>query len=124
MWMVDPKFMCRKHLLGEHVELHMFVSHINAGKRVTGYIWSNCLEPRSINKRHSEIVREMKRRGYNHNSPLPKVKLSKVRRDFRNIKVNRKLSLIDLLLRCEDCCERVMPTRILYPRGHHRREAR
>ena len=23
MWGVDPKQMCRQHLLGEHVELHM-----------------------------------------------------------------------------------------------------
>lgn len=29
MWMVDPKIMCRKHLLGEHLELHMLAGCIN-----------------------------------------------------------------------------------------------
>ena len=26
MWMVNPRIMCRQHLLGEHVEIHMFHS--------------------------------------------------------------------------------------------------
>lgn len=27
MWGVDPSAMCRNHLLGEHVEMHMFVEY-------------------------------------------------------------------------------------------------
>ena len=27
MWLVDPKFMCNQHLLGEHVEMHSFYWH-------------------------------------------------------------------------------------------------
>lgn len=34
MWMVPPELMCRQHLLGEHVELHMFVGAINKGTSV------------------------------------------------------------------------------------------
>ena len=29
MWMVNPGFMCNKHLLGEHVECHMLVGHLH-----------------------------------------------------------------------------------------------
>jgi hypothetical protein len=28
MWMVPPKVMCRKHLLGEHVEIHMLAGSL------------------------------------------------------------------------------------------------
>ena len=31
MWNVDPKLMCNKHLLGEHVEMHMFFGTIQKG---------------------------------------------------------------------------------------------
>lgn len=41
MWMVPPRHMCRKHLLGEHVELHMFVGSIKNGVRVEGYLANN-----------------------------------------------------------------------------------
>ena len=37
MWMVDPKWLCRKHLLWEHVEIHKhnFVKHHSIAKRVS-----------------------------------------------------------------------------------------
>ena len=34
MWMIDPTMLCTKHLLGEHVELHMFVGTINKNKKL------------------------------------------------------------------------------------------
>lgn len=38
MWKVNPKNMCRQHLLGEHVECHMFVGAILKGISLSGYI--------------------------------------------------------------------------------------
>jgi hypothetical protein len=70
MWMVNPSLMCRKHLLGEHVELHMAGAWIAKGKSVAGWAESNCLEPLSIGIRHSALAAEMRNRGYNHKSPL------------------------------------------------------
>lgn len=32
MWVVNPKILCRKHLLGEHVELHMATGHLQRGR--------------------------------------------------------------------------------------------
>lgn len=31
MWLVPPSHMCRKHLLGEHVELHMLLGTLKKG---------------------------------------------------------------------------------------------
>ncbi len=36
--MVDPTIMCRNHLLGEHVEIHMFVGTIDQGQSVRGFL--------------------------------------------------------------------------------------
>ena len=70
MWMVKPQLMCRKHLLGEHVEIHMLVGSIQRGKSVAGFLAKGLLEPQSIRSRHEILVVEMLRRGYTHKSEL------------------------------------------------------
>lgn len=70
MWGVDPKFLCRNHLLGEHVEMHMFAGTIRKGISIQGYIDKKLVNPRLIKVRHDILVEEMKSRGYNHNSDL------------------------------------------------------
>ncbi len=67
--MVDPRVLCRKYLLGEHVEFHMAAAWLLKGKRVAGWVESNCLEPKSIGRRHTAFTEEMLRRGYRHASP-------------------------------------------------------
>ena len=37
MWMVPPSKMCRQHLLGEHVEIHMLVGTMRKGKSMQGF---------------------------------------------------------------------------------------
>lgn len=100
LWMVDPRIMCRKHLLGEHVECHMFVGAINKGTSIRGYLEKGILEIHSLNRRHDALAREMKRRGMRHKSPLPKFPV------LVEGKVNGKSSLKELLRRCPDCRER------------------
>lgn len=68
--MTDPATMCRRHLLGEHVEMHMFLGSIRRGFSMEGYLDGNLLEPRSLVDRHDLLVAEMERRGYRHRSPL------------------------------------------------------
>jgi hypothetical protein len=70
MWMVNPKFLCRKHLLGEHVECHMFAGTIIKGRCVNGYLKKGLLEMHNLNKRHDILAEEMQSRGYVHKSPL------------------------------------------------------
>ncbi len=75
VWDVDARLLCRKHLLGEHRELHGLWNIITKHGRVGGY--ANHPETRrwvgkaaALYKRHEELVAEMTRRGYRHNSPL------------------------------------------------------
>jgi len=89
--------MCRKHLLGEHVEIHMTVATLRLGRSVDGFLEKGLLELRSLKSRHDELVAEMRRRGHHHRSPLGRVP----RRTEG--KVNRRANLIELARRCPDC---------------------
>ena len=100
--MVDPRIMCRQHLLGEHVEIHMFVGAINHGKSVKGHLEKGQLEVQSLYARHEELVDEMKRRGYKHCSDVDE----KWRSAKKLGSIDRKKSLEELLKRCPRCKNR------------------
>jgi hypothetical protein len=70
MWMVNPKIMCNQHLIGEHLELHMFIGSIKKNISMQGYLKNNLLEPNSLYARHNELVKEIIYRGMNHKSDL------------------------------------------------------
>ncbi len=98
MWNVDPKLMCRKHLLGEHVEMHMFAGTLAKGVSIQGYLDGGLVEVDRIRIRHDELAAEMERRGYRHSSPL---------RDdcpsFCAGRVNADENLSELARRCPQC---------------------
>ena len=102
-WLVNPRMLCRRHLLGEHVEHHMFVGAVKKGFGVEGYLRDGFFEPRTLQKRHDEIAQEMVRRGYSHKSPLPDVDTSHLRDG--KIDINRNIE--DLRSRCKDCAARI-----------------
>lgn len=106
MWMVDVRGMCRKHLLGEHCETHMFLGALKKKKKLNGYIANNLFEPLSLKIRHDEIMEEMTRRGMNHKSPFD-VNLEEVLnylpKNFIETKVNRDISYYDIIGRCPEC---------------------
>jgi len=73
IWDIPTERLCRKHLIGEHSELHAIWSIITQGKKryanhpeITR--WRGKLK--ALYLKHDEIVNEMKKRGYKHNSPL------------------------------------------------------
>lgn len=73
IWDVEPRHLCRQHLLGEHRELHGLWNILVQGKR--GYRhhpetrrWEGRLH--ALFLRHEALVAEMQRRGYNHGTPL------------------------------------------------------
>jgi hypothetical protein len=73
IWDVDPGLLSRKHLLGEHRELHGLWNILLHNKQ--GY--SNHPETKrwvgklaALYHRHELLVAEMIRRGYAHSSPL------------------------------------------------------
>jgi len=102
MWMIPPETMCRKHLLGEHVELHMFVGTINKGVSVEGFLTKNLLEPESLYARHDALAAEMNRRGYAHNSPLLTAETLDRISNYK-VKIDRPASLAELHRRCPEC---------------------
>jgi len=69
--MIDSSKLCNKHLLGEHLECHMFVGALNKRTSVQGFISNGLLEIHSLKNRHEDLVEEMLHRGMIHNSNLP-----------------------------------------------------
>ncbi|WGM89615.1 MAG: pyrimidine dimer DNA glycosylase/endonuclease V [Candidatus Bathyarchaeum tardum] len=100
--MVNPKIMCRQHLLGEHVEIHMFIGTLNQEKSVKGYLEKGLLEVHNLYFRHQKLVEEMKRRGYNH--------CSEVESEWKFAEklgvVNIEKNLEELINRCPICKKR------------------
>jgi len=105
--MVDPRFMCRQHLLGEHSELHKFLPGWKKRRSLTGYIKSNAVEPGSYIQRHEILVQEMISRGYNHASPLEQPDFSYLSSEEQNAKVDVLLNLYLLINRCPACKARI-----------------
>ena len=105
MWMTDPSWMCNQHLLGSHLELHMFIGAIDRGTKMDGYIDNNLLEPLSIASYHKLISDEMVSRGMNHKSPLNNTTDVIGKLPFNQLlkKVNREKSVMELLTRCPKC---------------------
>ncbi|UCF58765.1 MAG: hypothetical protein JSV15_06875 [Candidatus Bathyarchaeota archaeon] len=104
--MVDPRIMCRQHLLGEHAEIHMFIGTISRGNSVKGYLDKNLLEVHSLCNRHDELVREMKRRNYRHYSAISK----KWKQTKMIGSIDREENLEQLISRCSRCregCKRI-----------------
>lgn len=97
--MIDPTIMCRNHLLGEHAEIHMFIGVIDHGQTVRGYLQRGLLEVHSLYTRHQELVKEMKRRGYNHFSALDEKWKFVDRSGF----IDRESNLEELIRRCSKC---------------------
>lgn len=100
-WNVDPKFLCRQHLLGEHLEIHMFVGALSKGKKLKGYITNGMLEPHTLRTRHEHLVMEMRKRGYTHNSPLPLFEDPLIAG-----RIDVQANMVELAKRCDKCRER------------------
>ena len=73
IWDIAPKRLCRNHLLGEHRELHAIWTILNKNKR--GYAnhpetkrWKGKLK--ALYCKHKSLAKEMKRRGFKHESSL------------------------------------------------------
>lgn len=100
MWMVNPELLCRQHLLGEHVETHMFVGSIRREHSMAGFVRNGLLESASLTARHDALAAEMVRRGYRHHSPM----------DYRDEidlgRVDPENSERELRTRCPECAQR------------------
>lgn len=85
IWDINPGYLNRQSLLGEHREIHGLFNVIDQGK--TGYSrhpetlrWYGKLS--ALKKRHDLLVSEMLLRGYRHYTPMPDSEDGNVQRDF------------------------------------------
>jgi hypothetical protein len=103
--MIDPKYMCDRHLLGEHLECHMFAGCIDKHKSLTGYVKGNLFDAASLTGRHNALAGEMGTRGFSHRSPLAEYA-------GESTPIDNMWSLNELLARCSRC-------RTKWESGHH-----
>lgn len=75
IWDIEPKYLCRKHLLAEHRELHGLWNILTVHGGIGGYSrhpetlrWVG--KTKALYARHELLVREFERRGYRHRTPL------------------------------------------------------
>lgn len=104
MWMVNPRFLCDQHLLGEHNELHSLVGSANGDGRdwVRRLAKQGYLNLEKVQSRHHKIAQEMRRRGMNHDSSIFFIN------DFDVTgEVDTNESLKVLQERCADCKQRI-----------------
>jgi hypothetical protein len=77
IWDIHPKYLCRKHLLAEHRELHGLWNILTIHQGKCGYShhpetkrWIG--KTSALYIRHELLVKEFNRRGYRHHTPLDK----------------------------------------------------
>jgi len=108
-WHISPKCLCRQHLLGEHLEHHMFLGSLKKKRSVKGYIDNKCLIPVTLNYRHDDLVKEMILRGFNHKTPLDNVEnyLDSYMFDVELSYDYLFYSVLSLASRCHECFVRL-----------------
>lgn len=107
--MVPVQILCRKHLLGEHVEHHMFLGTMQLKKNLNGYVANNLIQPKDLWNRHQALVDEMTRRWMNHKSPLAfsEADIAYLPQNIQDAKVDVPPSQLDLITRCPECAHRL-----------------
>lgn len=113
IWDIEPKFLCKNHLLGEHRELHAIWNVITNNKK--GYSnhpetkrWVGKLKALYI--RHERLVIEMDKRKYVHKSLLNKslandsdeqnIYVDSIKEQIINIKNKKCFCKMEMMLAC------------------------
>lgn len=109
MWMIDPRLLCTKHLIGEHGEIHKhrhnFVKHHKISGRISPIVQ---IEPENMGKRHDELALEMNRRkDGSHKSPYSQPDLSYLKLSEICARVDLVYNMKDLSTRCTNCRDRI-----------------
>lgn len=107
VWDIHPKYLCRKHLLAEHRELHGLWNILTYHKGRGGYShhpetlrWVG--KQKALYLRHELLVKDFTKRGYKHRTPLDKklAKGSGVQKDFINTIAEQKILLKNKQCNC------------------------
>jgi len=119
MWMIDPKKLCNKHLIGEHGELHKFLPSFRKGFRVDKrFIPVVQIQLNAILERHDILAKEMIERGMSHKSPLLNIPdLKKTYPKYFDLNVDLDISNNDLCDRCIECKRRIEQFKYILQEG-------
>ena len=105
VWDINPKCLCRKHLLVEHRELHGLWNILTKHKGKGGYSrhpetlrWVG--KQKALYLRHEALILEFLKRGYKHRTPLDK--RSAVGISVQNIFIN-SIKEQKLILKNKNC---------------------
>ena len=105
MWMIDPKLLCSKHLIGEHGEIHKHLPSFRKGYKIDGRFDPVVqIQLNRLKERHDELAVEMFARKYRHISPLldiPNLKEKYPQHYDKMVDLN--ISKTDLYQRCFAC---------------------
>lgn len=111
MWLLPPSILCTDHLNGEHNELHKLVgsirNHPHGNAIAQGHVAKGNIDTTLINQRHEQLVKEMDRRGWNHESPLS---YDSNETQYGEGCIDYGENLLDLYDRCPDCAARIEST--------------
>lgn len=107
IWDIHPKFLCNKHLVAEHRELHGLWNILTKHKMKGGYShhpeikrWVG--KEKALYLRHELFIKEFKKRGFKHFSPLSK-KLARgksIQTVFINTKKEQRIILRNKNCKC------------------------
>lgn len=110
IWDIPPERLCFKHLVAEHGELHSLWSVLTNKKK--GFSkhpetlrWKGKLK--ALFLRHEALVKEMKKRGYQHRSPLNKKQAKGKSRQFVYLQTPQEQERILKNKNC-DCLRKVI----------------
>lgn len=101
MWNIEPRLMCMKHLVAEHLEMHMFATALLTGRNIAGFIRKGLVDTGKVQERHDLLAEELGIRRGSHKSPL--LFFSTYVEGYVDADVTREV----LLSRCKDCAERI-----------------
>jgi hypothetical protein len=113
MWMIDPNLLCNpepqgsNHLLGEHNEIHKaygsLLNHPHGEAIIKGQVKESNIDTTKMKARHDKLAKEMKVRGYNHDSPFQ----YEYDQHYGEGCIDVEENIEDLKSRCESCTKRI-----------------
>lgn len=105
--MVNPKYLCKKHLVGEHGEIHKFKHSFEKEHNMNKRIQLGQIMPSMMQQRHDELVVEMFLRGMNHKSPYIQPDISYISEQEKSLEYFISINLQELSHRCPECAKKI-----------------
>ena len=109
MWMLPPETMCRKHLLGEHVELHMLLGSLRRGKNIDGFLAGKLVDPGACSGGTRSLCSKWSGAATGHASPLDEAECETLARRYgrTGTGIDAGANAAELARRCPECAKRL-----------------